>query len=161
MWLFVQIIEAMIRCQSALVWSRKSSQDKILKLSFRDKPRREKGHWGAGRGRERAWVQGFHQPNVLMPISLISAHQGWVAAASSLCSWHGQWVKRTTDDLNHVFLSQQTPKEQEIGPSHQRACKCVHILCLFLWGARMFLAVLIHGKFRCRLRGKVRLLLSH
>ena len=61
-WLFVQITEATIRCQSALEWSRKSSEDKMLKLSFRDKPRREKGHWGAGRGKERAWVRDCRQP---------------------------------------------------------------------------------------------------
>lgn len=46
-------------------------------------------------------------------------------------------------------------KEQEIGPSHQRACKCIHILChFFTRGARTFLTVLVCGKFRCRLRRK-------
>lgn len=145
--LFVQIIEAMTRCPSALGCNGKSSRDRTWKLSFRDKHNREKFHRGAEGGKGTAWVRHFHQPNVLIPISFILEPPGWVAAAShythALGGHVGVGLRRTTDGLNHIFLSQQMPKGQEFAPSYQRSCKYVLTWCLFLWKTKTYQVVSI------------------
>lgn len=64
-----------------------------------------------------------------------------------LCAAVGLSDKRTTGRLNNIFLFQQTSKGLEFGSSHQRACKCAHICCLFLWGTE-HLVVWVCGRFR-------------
>lgn len=125
----------MRRCQSALEQNRKSCQDRTLKLSFREKPTREKGHWGTGGRKGGAWGQ----DTVELPFpSAQSPQAGYQEHAHPMGSCVGLGVKRAADGLIHDFLSNRLQKDRSLD-LHISELVSVFILDTFARGEQGFI----------------------